>query len=161
MLYLNILILFFDFEAPLMTLQLLWCCDAHFGRFWCSAKYFNFSSDTLPNSCNTCIFSSCAYLFKYIFTFICIILIPQGHHRFAQETIEIPLSKKTKQMANRTLNFEAKMEKLMTTMQLWEKASHWSRTYSSLNTLTYYLFMCRKIWLISGGEQMQFGLVFW
>ena len=32
-------------------------------------------------------------------------------------------------------------------MQPQEKASHCSRTYSSLNPLTYFLPICRKIWL--------------
>ena len=39
-----------------------------------------------------------------------------------------------------------------------EKVSHWSRTYSLLNTLTYFLLMCRKIWFKNCGKQMQFGL---
>ena len=32
-------------------------------------------------------------------------------------------------------------------MQLWEKASHWSRRYFQLTTLTYFLLIPRKIWL--------------
>ena len=35
----------------------------------------------------------------------------------------------------------------MTTMQPWKKASHWSRTYFSLATQTYFLLIRRKIWL--------------
>ena len=42
--------------------------------------------------------------------------------------------------------------KLMTIMQPWEKASHWSRTHSTLNTLTYILLNYRKIWLKNCGK---------
>ena len=40
----------------------------------------------------------------------------------------------------------------MTTMQPWEKASHWSKTYFSLTTLTYFLLISRKIWLKCCGK---------
>jgi len=35
------------------------------------------------------------------------------------------------------------------------------QTFSSLNTLTYFLLMCMKIWLKNYGNQMQFGFFFY
>ena len=46
--------------------------------------------------------------------------------------------------------------KLMTTMQIWEKASHWPKTYFSLATQMHFLLISRKIWLKSCGKPCNF-----
>ena len=48
----------------------------------------------------------------------------------------------------------------MTTMQPWEKASHWSKTYFSLTTLTYFLLISRKMWLKCCGKLSNLVLFF-
>ena len=70
----------------------------------------------------------------------------QGHQKLAPETIEFPLSKTKSNGQKNSENLSRKWQ-LMTIMQPWEKACHRSRTYSLSNTLTYFLLICRKIWL--------------
>ena len=62
-------------------------------------------------------------------------------------------TKKTNQMANRTLNFEAGNGNWWRPCNCEKKfLIDWSRTYSLLNTLTYILLTCRKLWFKNCGK---------